>query len=264
MPNRRRGHNQRAFTLIELLVVIAIIAILAAILFPVFAQAREAARAAQCRSNLKQIGAALALYRADFDEINVRYRVCPNLAGDPTCGNMVSQDQNTGPLEQWWAPEDVSGAATGQDVDWSQPARNITRPGLLAPYTRNYGIFHCPSYSGQIGYAMSFVNGGPMGLPDAKVAGSVPDVGGLMVVWEHEGGPGCGGPSVAGYPSDQRPPFTPLTGPAGEPHYRGRHHGGMNILYYDGHVSTRQPSTLRDSSFRAPGSPPPTAVPLPP
>ena len=47
---------RRAFTLIELLVVIAIIAILAAILFPVFAQAREKARAASCLSNEKQIG----------------------------------------------------------------------------------------------------------------------------------------------------------------------------------------------------------------
>ena len=36
--------KQSAFTLIELLVVIAIIAILAAILFPVFAQAKEAAK----------------------------------------------------------------------------------------------------------------------------------------------------------------------------------------------------------------------------
>jgi len=61
--NRRQG-----FTLIELLVVIAIIAILAAILFPVFAQAREKARAASCLSNTKQISLGIAMYAQDYDE----------------------------------------------------------------------------------------------------------------------------------------------------------------------------------------------------
>src|SRR5713226_4167344 len=60
--------RKRGFTLIELLVVIAIIAILAAILFPVFAQARDKARAAGCLSNTKQIGTAVTLYLQDYDE----------------------------------------------------------------------------------------------------------------------------------------------------------------------------------------------------
>ncbi|MCC6728432.1 MAG: DUF1559 domain-containing protein [Chthonomonadales bacterium] len=57
-----------AFTLIELLVVIAIIAILAAILFPVFAQAREAARRTTCVSNTKNFGLAFLMYAQDYDE----------------------------------------------------------------------------------------------------------------------------------------------------------------------------------------------------
>jgi len=61
---RRRS----GFTLIELLVVIAIIAILAAILFPVFAQARAAARKTQCLSNVKQMSLGMLMYAGDYDE----------------------------------------------------------------------------------------------------------------------------------------------------------------------------------------------------
>lgn len=62
-------HRVRSgFTLIELLVVIAIIAILAAILFPVFARARENARRTSCSSNLRQLSLAVLQYAQDFDE----------------------------------------------------------------------------------------------------------------------------------------------------------------------------------------------------
>ena len=63
----RRGF-QSGFTLIELLVVIAIIAILAALLFPVFSQARAAARGASSQSNLKQLSLAVLMYVQDSDE----------------------------------------------------------------------------------------------------------------------------------------------------------------------------------------------------
>jgi prepilin-type N-terminal cleavage/methylation domain-containing protein len=67
---------RRAFTLIELLVVIAIIAILAAILFPVFAQAKLAAKKTTTLSNIKQVGTATLIYCADYDDVYPRQDAC--------------------------------------------------------------------------------------------------------------------------------------------------------------------------------------------
>jgi len=99
--------KKRAFTLIELLVVIAIIAILAAILFPVFAQAREKARAISCLSNMKQTTLAFQMYMQDYDEVMVPHRT-------------------------FW-PIDPSTTLTAR---W---------PFLFQPYIKNWQIFHDPS-----------------------------------------------------------------------------------------------------------------------
>ncbi|RYG24037.1 prepilin-type N-terminal cleavage/methylation domain-containing protein [bacterium] len=88
--------QRRAFTLIELLVVIAIIAILAAILFPVFAQAKLAAKKTQAISNLKNIGTAAQLYMGDYDDVWVLWSagmgctaaMCPPRPGTSDAGSV--------------------------------------------------------------------------------------------------------------------------------------------------------------------------------
>jgi prepilin-type N-terminal cleavage/methylation domain-containing protein/prepilin-type processing-associated H-X9-DG protein len=110
--------RKRGFTLIELLVVIAIIAILAAILFPVFAKAREAARATSCKSNLKQIATSLLMYTQDYDEMTPSARI--NAAGGTaTCDEVFNSASYSG----WFG-------------------------NMLQPYAKNGGIFRCPSDPG--------------------------------------------------------------------------------------------------------------------
>jgi prepilin-type N-terminal cleavage/methylation domain-containing protein len=121
---------KRAFTLIELLVVIAIIAILAAILFPVFAQAKEAAKKTACISNSRQIGTAVMMYLNDSDgiyPIHYAYNSQPP-AGQPghkgvevllspyVGSGKTRQDGSTAHAEIFKCPLDAGGPYTSQDV----------------------------------------------------------------------------------------------------------------------------------------------------
>ena len=237
MPRPTRTH--RAFTLIELLVVIAIIAILAAILFPVFAQAKEAAKKTACLSNLKQIGLAIALYRTDFDDVNPRHRFCPNRVGDELCTNLAVPTQNTGDKEIWWAPFDSSVAVDAQVLSANY------KKGFLEPYYKTVGLFKCPTEpQWQVGYAMSYITAGPMGKPGSMVENQS-----AMQVWDHARTPGC---------ADTRPGFTgppwnpfPVLGDTAHTHYPTRHSGGFNTLRVDGSAKTRRASSLTARDFNS-------------
>ncbi len=235
----RDFHGEKAFTLIELLVVIAIIAILAAILFPVFVRVKSSARSSTCVANLMQIGSALAMYRDDNNGVNCRYRFCNNPDPQPT---------GYYPPDVWWTPYDPSVAPD------AAPGPNWNK-GLLFSYVKSLRIFKCPEEpQWQCGYAMSYVEGSPMGRPDSFVSSPSKRV----VVWDHRRTPGCA--DTTHYTSNPRPPFTPFVGgPGSETHYPTRHNGNTAFLHYDGHVSCRKPGTLRVSDFREPGSWPPVA-----
>jgi prepilin-type N-terminal cleavage/methylation domain-containing protein/prepilin-type processing-associated H-X9-DG protein len=67
-PSQSHGYR-RAFSLIELLVVIAIIGVLVSLIIPAVQMAREAARAAECKNRLKQIGLALQEHQSQFGSL---------------------------------------------------------------------------------------------------------------------------------------------------------------------------------------------------
>lgn len=222
--------RRRAFTLIELLVVIAIIAILAAILFPVFARARENARRASCLSNVKQMGLGMMMYAQDYDET-----LPPALYAMSTPysypDNVV---WNTGFL--YW-------------------------PQLIYPYTKSVQIYYCPSSPNtanprRLSYGANQLVIAYSGNP-VKLSSIVSPAGTYMFL---DASDIRISNTVAKTPSS--PYYLPGMGDAGgdcssisvasgkEDCQSGRHFGGVNMAFADGHAKWLKSSVVRAEALK--------------
>jgi prepilin-type N-terminal cleavage/methylation domain-containing protein/prepilin-type processing-associated H-X9-DG protein len=213
--------KRKAFTLIELLVVIAIIAILAAILFPVFARARENARRASCISNLKQIGLGVMMYAQDYDDtLPHAYSVdgAPSPDGIDTFGD-------GGATWVWWQ--------------------------MIYPYTKSSQINICPSFNPssvnrwQARYGANFIVLDHPAYAPVKLA-SIQTVANTYMIFD-AGNYQIQPVLVGANPGAAANEYLPGMGDAGtacaataglqqSDCQSGRHFGGDNVAFADGHV----------------------------
>lgn len=126
---------KRAFTLIELLVVIAIIAILAAILFPVFAQAKEAAKKTQDLSNTKQQGTAFHIYLQDNDD------TFPMGFGQASISGRKRWLWN---FTQYAPANWPSGAGDDQYYGYRSESSQVAWANAVYPYLKNKEVYASP------------------------------------------------------------------------------------------------------------------------
>jgi len=167
--------RNRAFTLIELLVVIAIIAILAAILFPVFTQAKKAAKKTASLSNVKQHAVAIRIYMTNTDD------VMPD----------QNRDNNGFP---WWtagSEEPCGPVATGGcPLGFMDPYAHQNWGAEIYPYVKSLELYKSSaqkiggsvpwSYSnvGGAGNASYAFNGAALGKAETAIS----DTAGLIVL----------------------------------------------------------------------------------
>jgi len=220
---------RRAFTLIELLVVIAIIAILAAILFPVFAQAKAAAKQTTCISNTKQIGLATMMYANDYDDNVTPVQYLDKCPWPQVCG---TTNVTIGYL---WMLQPYSKSNLYSQCP---EAKQLSRTPITSTSSR---LWH----EGRMGYGLAY----PLGEFNGKqvlslsqfqepasralAMDAVPSGASSLAVYN----------SVSAYMNYAYTPFAPgkhgftLTtwGPDWHSRPEGRHNGRVSVAFLDGH-----------------------------
>lgn len=223
--------SQKGFTLIELLVVIAIIAILAAILFPVFAQAKAAAKKTTCISNNKQIALATMMYANDYDDHLPLYQtvdVCPWPAVCGTTNVTLTYIY----LVQTYSKSNLYSQCpeSAQIVRGSVLGERVWREGRMG-----YGLAYPAGEPGG-GSTPSFLSMGMFAQPAARIlaADAIPDGPSSLAFLYNP---------VKGSMGHVNPPFftnrynMPLLNTQTwhqRPH--GRHGGKLTVSYLDGHT----------------------------
>ena len=187
----------RSFTLIELLVVIAIIAILAAMLLPALSAARERARAANCMSNLKNIGLGTKMYIDDNKEFFPNFTTDYYLVTTKVAPYLVEINQSV---------------ATHADF-FKCPSESNLYP---ANYATGNNIYHVTS-----NYAP---NANLCGYPNMIAGKSIKDVDcpDATMIWADYHTHIISPPHTTNYPAITLPP--------------ARHSKGFNNCFVDGHV----------------------------
>lgn len=165
---------KKAFTLIELLVVIAIIAILAAILFPVFAQAKAAAKKTAALSNLKQNAVAVLMYNTDYDDVFAQsaYSMAPNGIVIPGSGAQIFSVYDA--IFPYTKNKDIyTDPADPKAINWRQvllsiglqPFQNGGNTIEFASTGINFALFEDPSVPPTLGGNDPVVSEGALNAP---------------------------------------------------------------------------------------------------
>lgn len=238
--------SKSSFTLIELLVVVAIIGILASFLMPALGKAREASRAAVCKSNMKQLGIALQMYGEGTGVI-----VPSGMQFDmvPASFNYPAQDKTSfysdPPMLGQYAGNEVTTNNVWNHIQGRQPRRDSV---FICPSATDEVTFGNPPYNTRIAINLriaAYVND-PTKWENVLKFGEIVDPAKVGLFVDHKGArfhPGYG-QTPPSYGNEQ--PLASSDGnwsfgvESSNYNWVKRHQGGTNVGFVDGHVELRR------------------------